>query len=1244
MMCQNNCATTVHNALMSVHGVDSADVSFPSHSARVVGTASVNDLIEAVESVGFDACLIENSPPTHVFTVMGMMCQKNCGTTVENALRSVPGVLWAKAEFAKQMAMVWGNVDEKLLVEAVEDVGFDILPDGPVSKSRSNSHNGNGMEQPDSVLHIKRRLNPLLDVSKLQEKALSLDGVVSVEIEYSKSLVKLWGFADPSAVAKELSTGGYPCDAYSTMQEAQDAIARKETLESVSHSDSDCNTINNGNIYVLCLKVGGMSCANCSKAVETNLLKIDGVASVRVALLSGAVEVTYDAVVVGDPERLSMTIRNLGYSSTMEVEPRKLGSTVRLSRTLRLHITGMSSSNCAKRIESTLSSLPGVTEACVSCMDNKATIKLHDSTSEAVGPRKVIQVIRDMGYFCEHIPDTDDRNSDKNRSVDADTNEWQRLLIIACALGIPVVLLHIAMMCSSRVMMLLTLPGMCSGGVTVGQMIMVCLNLPMQVIVGHRFYRAAIMGAIHGSYGMDCLVVTGTTITFLYSSIELFFSCMAHKPSMHVFFETSGMLLLFVTLGKYLEAYAKGSTTSAMTSLLKLQPRKATLVVNSDDIICNNTQSNKWSSPIGSSGVDDVMALNIDHIEELQEIDIDLVQRNDIIKVYPGERVPTDGEVVRGSSYVDESLITGESVPVMRGVGSSLYGSTINQKGVLYVRVTSLGSESALSQIIQLVEAAQMNKAPIQAYADVVAGVFTPCVLFLALLTFMVWFFFSSTHRVPLGWYNEAGYGHDPLLFSLLFCISVVVISCPCALGLATPTAIMVGTSVGATNGVLIKGGPPFEVAHKVNTVIFDKTGTLTLGKPTVTDELVLTDDTAVIQSGGALESEQRAHMLRLAALAEQNSEHPLASAIITAAKDRHIIPPDNSSAKYGMHTGGVSCTFPDGTCVLVGNRVHMETHHITLGPVIDAAMWDLEVQGKTAVCVAFNSAIIGVLGIADIIKPEACTAIAALKRMGIDIWMVTGDNRTTAEAIGDELHIPQDRIVAGALPADKVRKVLELQRAGGCVAMVGDGINDSPAISQSDLGIAVGAGTHIAIDAADMVVVRNNLHDVVVALDLAKVVFGRIRLNLLWALMYNVLAIPVAAGIIFPITHSILPPQYAGLCMALSSISVVVSSISLKLYKRPILQVDQSDETSNQNPSTGTSIIGRARGRLNRLKEDLSRKIDHFRHSGKYSPLPAVESDDDLGLQLGLGGLGGLPASLEYDNEEEEYRFNRVV
>lgn len=565
---------------------------------------------------------------------------------------------------------------------------------------------------------------------------------------------------------------------------------------------------------------------------------------------------------------------------------------------------------------------------------------------------------------------------------------------------------------------------------------------------------------------------------------------------------------------------------------------------------------------------------------------------------------------------------------MFRGKGDFLFGSTINQHNLMYMKVTSVGSESALAQIVHLVEAAQMNKAPVQAYADQIAGVFTPTVLFLASATFIVWASLSLCHIVPNEWFDEE-YG-SPWLFALLFGISVVVISCPCALGLATPTAIMVGTSVGAVNGILIKGGPAFETAHGVKTVIFDKTGTLTEGHPTVTDEI--TFDSPLDPSPKL----SKDFVLRLAASAEIGSEHPLASAVMRAAQTRNLnLSPIVENSFNAVPGSGLSCQLHEGT-VLVGNRGFMDSNSIFLGSIIDNAMWDMEVQGKTVVCIALNGKVVGVIGIADVAKKEAFSTIAVLRSMGIDVWMVTGDNRTTAEAIADELDIPKDRVVAGVMPADKVAKVAELQSLGQVVAMVGDGINDSPALAKADLGIAVGAGTHVAIEAADVVLIRNNLHDVVVALDLARRVFNRIKWNFMWACIYNIVAIPFAAGIWFPWTHMLVPPQYAGLSMAMSSISVFISSMLLKFYRRPDFSVGD-----NKKPF-GRKVLEEAarfafvnhfsvflhlncRG-LTTLRNSIKDrvKIAGGRSKGpRYTKLPMEDRDDDtktLGIELGLG------------------------
>ena len=571
-------------------------------------------------------------------------------------------------------------------------------------------------------------------------------------------------------------------------------------------------------------------------------------------------------------------------------------------------------------------------------------------------------------------------------------------------------------------------------------------------------------------------------------------------------------------------------------------------------------------------------------------------------------------------------------------MGDAVFGSTVNQQSTIYISATAIGSEGALAQIVRMVESAQMNKAPVQAYADRIASVFTPMVLCLSLITFVSWATLAWMHKIPREWFADE-YG-DPLLFAMLFAISVVVISCPCALGLATPTAIMVGTSVGAFNGILIKGGVAFETAHRVDTIIFDKTGTLTVGKPIVTDEVPFVP---VLNPGlhsrssddSSLESKCN-KMLRLAATAEQASEHPLAKAILDAARNRGLLLENLQPSAFESTTGcGVRCVSNEGV-ILIGNRSFLEGHEVHLSSVIDSSMWSIEVQGKTAVCVALDSEVLGVLGIADVPKPESLLAVTALRSMGVDVWMVTGDNKTTAEAIADQFDIPKDRIISGAMPQDKVEKVLELQRAGRSVAMVGDGVNDSPALAAADLGIAIGAGTHVAIEAADMVLVRSNLLDVVVALDLAQVVFRRIKINFMFALLYNILAIPFAAGVWFPYTHMQVPPQYAGLSMAMSSISVVASSMALKLYQRPSiisqsLEYESSDINAfkngvkvKRNIEMGDPIqVARGSGAFNGTKRRLSmwqgtwlQNLFGAKRSGglTYKQLPSEDSGGELG------------------------------
>ena len=443
--------------------------------------------------------------------------------------------------------------------------------------------------------------------------------------------------------------------------------------------------------------------------------------------------------------------------------------------------------------------------------------------------------------------------------------------------------------------------------------------------------------------------------------------------------------------------------------------------------------SNK--NKISASTTDRFASLNTEPTfsdENLREIDIRLVQRGDILKVLPGAQIPTDGYIVSGSSTIDESMITGESRPVSRNRNDFVFGSTINQYGLIYISAQSLGEDSAVSQIAQLVEQAQLTKPPVQVYADKLASMFTPMILIISVIVFITWSYLAYEHKIPRFWYSEE-YG-DPLLFAMLFAINVVVISCPCALGLATPTAVIVGTSVAASNGILIKGGPAFEEAKKINAIIFDKTGTLTIGKPVLTDDIILSSSncksspSSSSSYSSSTSSFPEHYIVMLAAIAEQGSEHPLAKAVLDAACKRGVSIPKLSEDSFQNTPGsGISCQYTDGL-IMVGNRGYMDQNGIVTGQRVDAAMWDLEIQGKTVVCVALNNELIGILGFIDKARPEAFSTLASLFSLGIDIWMVTGDNRTTAHAIADELEIPRERVVAGVLPSEKLAKVEELQ------------------------------------------------------------------------------------------------------------------------------------------------------------------------------------------------------------------------
>ncbi len=605
------------------------------------------------------------------------------------------------------------------------------------------------------------------------------------------------------------------------------------------------------------------------------------------------------------------------------------------------------------------------------------------------------------------------------------------------------------------------------------------LSTPVMFYSGKDIFSAAFNALRHRTLNMDVMYSMGVGSAYI-ASIA---STLGILPSDYLFYETSVLLLAFLLLGRTLEAIAKDKTSEAIKKLLKLQAKTATVIRDGKEI----------------------------------EVPVEEVKVEDVVIVKPGEKIPVDGVVIEGESYVDESMITGEPIPRFKRQGDEVIGGTINKNGMLKIKAKRIGKDTLLAQIIKLVEQAQSSKPPIQRFADTIVSYFIPVVLAIAISAFIYWYFIAKM----------------PAVFAFMTLISVLVVACPCAFGLATPTALTVGIGKGAELGILIKNGEALEVARKITTVVFDKTGTLTKGTPEVTDLI-------------SLNGFDKEEVLKLAASAEKASEHPIADAIVRKAKGLHLEEPE----KFETIAGKGVVAIVNGNRVLVGNRILMSEYGIKIGEA-ESVLQKLEVEGKTTVLVALNGKVIGILGVSDTVKDSARDAIEELHRMGKKVIMITGDNRRTAEAIAKVLNI--DDVLAEVLPHEKAKEVRKLQENGEIVAFIGDGINDAPALAQADIGIAIGSGTDVAIESGDIVLMRDDLRDVVAAIQLSEKVFSKIKQNIFWALIYNTALIPTAAGLLYPFFGILFRPEWAGLAMAMSSVSVVTNSLLMKGYIPPI-------------------------------------------------------------------------------------------
>lgn len=744
-----------------------------------------------------------------------------------------------------------------------------------------------------------------------------------------------------------------------------------------------------------------------------------------------------------------------------------------------LNISGMTCAACAQRIEKAIKKLEGVMNVSVNFATEKATV-VYDP-----------QVIR-LSFIREAVEKAGYKTVDtkKENAVDEDRVRKQkdiRILwtkfIISAIFSIP--LLYIAMVPMITVVRLPFPAGLDPMQFSLIYALLELLLVIPVIGVGYKFYTIGFKSLVQRSPNMDSLIAIGTTAAVLYSIYNTYQIALGHfKAVESLYFETAGVIITLILLGKSLEAVSKGRTSEAIKKLMGLAPKTAIILQN---------------------GVE-------------KEIPIDDVEIGDIIIVRPGSKIPVDGSVISGHTSIDESMLTGESMPVDKKTGDPVYAASLNTTGNIQFKAEKIGSDTALAQIIKLVEDAQGSKAPIAQMADVVSGYFVPVVCAIALLAGIAWFF---------------GTGGD-LKFALTIFISVLVIACPCALGLATPTAIMVGTGKGAENGILIKGGEALETAHKINTIVFDKTGTITEGKPTVTDVLTMSNM-------GNISKEE---LLKLTASAEKNSEHPLGQAIVRGAQDAGI--ELLAAESFESLTGrGIEAQI-NGRTVLAGNRKLMDERGIVLS-ALEEASDQLAGEGKTPMYVAVDGVLSGIVAVADVVKQNSKAAIARLHRMGIEVVMITGDNRKTAEAIARQVGIVC--VLAEVLPQDKSNEVKKLQAEGRKTAMVGDGINDAPALAQADIGIAIGSGTDVAIESADIVLMRSDLMDVPAAIDLSKKTIRNIKQNLFWAFGYNVIGIPIAAGILHLFGGPLLNPIFAAAAMSLSSVSVLTNALRLKRF-----------------------------------------------------------------------------------------------
>ncbi|KAJ5190541.1 uncharacterized protein N7498_009526 [Penicillium cinerascens] len=1090
---------------------------------------------------------------TTTVKIDGMTCGA-CTSAIEGAFKGVDGAGDVSVSLIMGRAAVQHDpsiLSPAKVAEMIEDCGFDATVlstedqtksaytgtlDGRTSRSSKTTLAIEGMTCGACTSAVESGLKEVEGVNSVEVSLLSERAVVdhNAEIIPSEQLAEIIedrGFGARVLETKASSAG------------PEDASALADMVEDKKGH------------MITTVAIGGMTCGACTSSVQSAFTDVDGLIQFNISLLAERAVIVHDPSILTTKDITTM-VEDAGFDASI-VSSEAQEPLSRKIQHVSLSLHGLRDGSSASALEEDLLRNPGIKSASITMSNCQLAVAFDTSV---IGIRSVFQMIEAAGYNAL-LTDSDDTNAQlESLSKTKEIQAWRRAFATSVSFAIPVFFINMILP--------MYMPGLDFGrfelfpGLFLGDLICLSLTIPVQFGIGRRFYATSYKSLKHRSPTMDVLVMLGTSAAFFYSCFTMVMAIWDdHHKRPSTVFDTSTMLITFITLGRWLENRAKGQTSAALSRLMSLTPSMTTIY---EDPIAAEKMAGGWAAEGATDSPKPAFASSDSSVKQ-NIIPTELIQVGDVVILRPGDKVSADGVIIRGESYVDESMITGEALPIHKKKGSHIIAGTVNGTSSVDFKVIRAGKDTQLSQIVKLVQDAQTSRAPIQRMADIVAGYFVPTIIGLGLATFFGWMFLSHVlSNPPVIFQSEDSGGR--VMVCLKLCISVIVFACPCALGLSTPTAVMVGTGVGAEHGILVKGGAVLEAATKINHIVFDKTGTLTTGRMSVAQ--------VRIEPHWTTNDWRRQLWWLIVGLAEMGSEHPIGRAILSEAKAQSGHSGDDglpgSIGDFDAIVGKGISAFVEPTSsaeriryqVLLGNAEYLRSKDVVVPALVDPNSSEAQeaapkpsaaASGITQIHIAIDSRYAGTISLRDSVKDTAVAAVAALHRMGIFTSMVTGDTLSTALSIASAVGIPADSVHASASPSDKRAIISELQLRGDRVAMVGDGINDSPALATALVGIALASGTDVAMEAADIVLMRpEDLLSVPASLSLSRSVFNRIKVNLVWACLYNIIGLPFAMGLFLPFTGFMLPPMAAGAAMAASSVSVVVSSLLLKLWHRP--------------------------------------------------------------------------------------------